>query len=209
MKHIPYTYLIYCIKTEQFYYGVRYSKNCHPDDLWKTYYTSSIYVHDLIRKYGKDSFLYQIRKTFTSSGKARKWEETILRRLKVKQRSDFINKSNSVCPSGANRMWVTNCKTNRFIDINDYDNYIGWSPGRTFSRNHKEKISKTRKSQGIVNIPNHSEYQKHKWSEMRKGKINGRDTSKSITVKGITYSRIKDASAATGLSRYILVNHYL
>lgn len=38
---IFYTYLIKCIPTGEYYYGVRYSVNSNPDELQKTYFTSS------------------------------------------------------------------------------------------------------------------------------------------------------------------------
>ena len=37
----PYTYLIGWSKLDKWYYGCRYGINCHPDDFWKTYFTSS------------------------------------------------------------------------------------------------------------------------------------------------------------------------
>jgi hypothetical protein len=75
---IPFTYLIKCIPTNQFYYGVKYSKNCQPSDLWTSYFTSSKYVRSLIGKYGKDAFEFQIRKTFKSQKKAKIWESKVL-----------------------------------------------------------------------------------------------------------------------------------
>jgi hypothetical protein len=39
---------------------------------------------------------------------------------------------------------------------------------------------------------------------MRKGKINGRDTSKPVIVNNKKYSSIKQAMLETGLSRYII-----
>ena len=47
---IPFTYLIKHIPTNRYYYGSRYGKECHPKDLWTTYFTSSKKVKALIRK---------------------------------------------------------------------------------------------------------------------------------------------------------------
>ena len=51
-----YTYLLKFTNPEKdqklFYYGVRFAKNSSPDDLFKTYFTSSKYVRELINKYG-------------------------------------------------------------------------------------------------------------------------------------------------------------
>ena len=204
MKNIPYTYLIYCKTTKQYYYGVRYSKNCNPKDLWKSYFTSSNYVRELITKYGKNDFLFEVRKTFSNSYRARCWEQKVLTKLNVVKRNDFINKNNSGFPNGQNRAWITNGKQNKFIDILEIDNCVGWKPGKTFSQETKEKISKTRKLQNIINKPNHTKAQKIKWSMMRKGKINGRDTSKPVIINNKHYKSIKQAMVETGLSRYII-----
>ena len=88
-----YTYLLKCIPTNEFYYGVRYSKKAHPSEFWKTYFTSSKSVTDRILLFGKDSFEFQIRRTFLCSKKARVWEDRVLRKLRVLNRTDFINKS--------------------------------------------------------------------------------------------------------------------
>ena len=64
IESIPFTYLLKHIPTNKYYYGVRYRKGCHPKDLWKTYFTSSKKVKSLIKKYGKKSFIFEIRKTF-------------------------------------------------------------------------------------------------------------------------------------------------
>jgi hypothetical protein len=89
----PYTYLIYCIPTDEFYYGARWANGCHPSDLWLTYFTSSKKVHQRIELFGKDSFEFQVRKTFETGIKARKWEDTVLRRMKVIQSTKWINQS--------------------------------------------------------------------------------------------------------------------
>ena len=64
IKTIPFTYLIKHIPTNKYYYGVRFRKNCNPNDLWTKYFTSSKKVKLLIKKYGKKSFIFEIRKIF-------------------------------------------------------------------------------------------------------------------------------------------------
>lgn len=80
---IPYTYLIKCNPTNQYYYGVRYAKNCNPSDLWVNYFTSSTMVKVLIKRYGKDAFSIDIRRTFQCARDALIWEEKVLHRMKV------------------------------------------------------------------------------------------------------------------------------
>jgi len=68
---IPYTYLLKHIPTNKYYYGVRF------------------------RRYGKKSFIFEIRKTFKTKQDAINWENKVLRRMKVVQREDFLNQSDN------------------------------------------------------------------------------------------------------------------
>lgn len=95
MLFIPFTYLVRHIPTNRVYYGVRYSSRSNPNDLWTTYYTSSKQVHKLIDEYGVDSFEFEIRRTFSDSEKAKKWENTVLRRINARGHHQFINVSNN------------------------------------------------------------------------------------------------------------------
>ena len=91
---VPYTYLIKHKLTGRVYYGSRYAKGCHPDDLWKKYFTSSKDIKFYIKKYGRSSFEYEVRKTFTNILKCQEWEYKVLKRLNAVSRDNFINKSN-------------------------------------------------------------------------------------------------------------------
>ena len=91
LKSIPFTYLLKHIPTKKYYYGVRFKKNCHPNDLWTKYFTSSKKVKGLIKRYGKKSFIFEIRKTFKTQREAIKWENKVLKRMKVIYRKDFLN----------------------------------------------------------------------------------------------------------------------
>ena len=95
---IYYTYYIFNTKTNQHYYGARWANGCHPGDLWTTYFTSSKKVKALIEQYGAQSFIVQIRKTFTSETSCREWERKVLSRLKIKSRSDWINEGICAAP---------------------------------------------------------------------------------------------------------------
>ena len=91
----PYTYLIVHIPSGKKYYGVRYAQGCSPSDLWDTYFTSSKAVKKLIDKDGRDSFKLKIRKVFTNIDEAIKWEGRFLKKVKARQREDFLNKHNN------------------------------------------------------------------------------------------------------------------
>jgi len=92
---IPYTYLLKHIPTNKYYYGVRFRRCCNPNDLWVNYFSSSTKVKGLIKKYGKKSFIFEIRKTFKSKQAAINWENKVLKRMKVVQREDFLNQSDN------------------------------------------------------------------------------------------------------------------
>lgn len=96
----PYTYLIGWTKYNIWYYGVRFANysekdTANPQELWVTYFTSSKYVQECREKYGEPDII-QIRKVFQEKETARLWEHKVLRRLKVVDRKDFLNKSDAI-----------------------------------------------------------------------------------------------------------------
>lgn len=64
----PYTYLIGWSNLNKYYYGVRYKKDCEPNDLWVLYFTSSQEVQEYRAIYG-DPDVIQVRKTFKTKEK--------------------------------------------------------------------------------------------------------------------------------------------
>lgn len=89
-----YTYLIKCTVNNKFYYGVRWANKFPPsEDLWVKYFTSSKIVKSLIKEYGKEAFIFEIRKVFAKKNEAIAWEEKVLRRLNVLKLPDiWLNK---------------------------------------------------------------------------------------------------------------------
>lgn len=96
---IPFTYYLLHKPTGLKYYGVRYKKGCHPDDLWNKYFSSSKDVKQLIEQYGLQSFEVEVRKTFGNIKSAKDWEHKVLSRLKVISKKDWLNKSYGYAPS--------------------------------------------------------------------------------------------------------------
>tara|TARA_B110000503_G_scaffold24322_1_gene38379 strand:+ start:696 stop:1328 length:633 start_codon:yes stop_codon:yes gene_type:complete len=90
MSHTPYTYLLGWSKTNKYYYGVRYAKDCDPTDLWTTYFTSSKHVKHYSNKHGKPDII-DIRETFDSVESATEWENKVLKRMSVVNDSRFLN----------------------------------------------------------------------------------------------------------------------
>lgn len=91
MNHIPYTYLITHLPSGRKYYGVRYAKNCHPSDLWTTYFTSSTKIKKLIEQDGVDAFTAIVRKTFENSTSAILWETRVLTKLNIPYNDEYLN----------------------------------------------------------------------------------------------------------------------
>jgi hypothetical protein len=144
IKNIPFTYLIKHIPTNKYYYGVMYRKGCHPNDLWKKYFTSSKKVKNLIKRCGKKSFIFEIRKTFKTPQKALNWEYKVLKRLKVIHRDDFLNLTDnkSVDPKylskinkGKNNPWYNKKHTKESIEKIRFA-----SLNRKHTKESKEKI---------------------------------------------------------------------
>lgn len=94
----PFTYYLFHRPTGRKYYGVRYAKNCHPRDLWTTYFSSSSRIKALIQEHGEASFDVEVRKTFETKDEAMRWENRVLQRLKVVTRSDWLNCHDSLSP---------------------------------------------------------------------------------------------------------------
>jgi hypothetical protein len=100
ITYTPYTYLIGWSKLNKWYYGVRYAEKysnsclyktgCHPDDLWKTYFTSSKVVKKYRSEYGEPDIV-KVRRIFTSKTKAILWEEKVLQRLHVLESDKWLN----------------------------------------------------------------------------------------------------------------------
>lgn len=89
---IPYTYMIGWSSLNLWYYGRRTAKGCHPNELWKTYFTSSKYVSKTRKDLGEPDIV-QVRKIFDNVLECCEWEVTVLRRLKVLTSDKWLNKA--------------------------------------------------------------------------------------------------------------------
>jgi len=74
--------------------GVRYARNCHPDDLWTSYFTSSKHVKSFREQHGEPDII-EVRQTFNDSLQAREWEEKVLRRLNSVKSQRWLNRQNA------------------------------------------------------------------------------------------------------------------
>lgn len=93
-KFIPYTYLIGWKKYNKWYYGRRTAKNCHPSELWVTYFTSSKYVKNFTKLHGNPDVI-EIRKLFPNEPKkCSVWESKVLEKINVQHNDKWLNKKN-------------------------------------------------------------------------------------------------------------------
>ena len=131
MERNCFTYLIGWSNQNLWYYGVRYSRKATPESLWVTYFTSSKHVRRVRRLYGEPDII-KIRKVFGDNAvKAKKWEETVLRRLNVRQKKEWLNISRNNSFRGASTSWNEGLTKETSLTL----------------KLTSEKISKTRKGQ--------------------------------------------------------------
>ena len=152
---MPYTYLIINLLTNERYYGVRYSKNCYPEELGIKYFSSSKIVQNLIKEKGIENFKFQIRKIFKNREDACSWESKVLRRLNVKAKLNWLNQSNNAGPFYANKI---------------------------FSEEHRRKLSIASKGNQTFKGKKHSEETKMKISKANKGKKHSEETKRKMSL---------------------------
>jgi hypothetical protein len=163
---MPYTYLIGWSKNKKYYYGVRYSKKSHPDDLWQTYFTSSKHVKEYMIEHGSPDII-KIRKIFDDVDSARKWETRVLKKLSVKDREDFLNQTDNIsisleaCQRGQQKIdYKKMGESLKKFYLEADENYIKQiKKNRYLGLLNKSEISAKRQSEGI------RKYQKESWSD--------------------------------------------
>ena len=189
IRNIPFTYLIKHVPTNKYYYGVRFKKGCHPNDLWTKYFTSSKKVKGLIRKYGKKSFKFEIRKTFKTCKQALNWEHKVLKRLKVIYKDNFLNLTDnkSVDPKYLSK--INKGKNNPFYNKKHNKNIIEKIRLSSLKRKHTEE---TKNKIRLFNIgKKHSKKTIKKLilasigNTNRKGKKHSKKTIEKLRLAGI------------------------
>ena len=87
-----YTYLIGWSQHGKFYYGCQFGKKSNPDNLWKTYFTSSRHVKAFRAEHGEPDIV-EVRKIFGGDGSAcRKWEERVLTKIVNRRDGMWLNR---------------------------------------------------------------------------------------------------------------------
>lgn len=183
MQHIPYTYIIGWADLDKWYYGVRYSQNCTPDDLWNPYRTSSKYVKRFIEEYGEPDII-SIRQIFNTSEDARMWEHKVLRRLKAAKSERWLNQTDNISintelnigrkATDKTRLKMSNSRKGELNPMYG-SSRKGHNKGFIHSEETKQKISIS-KTGGKV-----SEETKLKMSNSRKGKPKSEETKQKMS----------------------------
>lgn len=89
---MAYTYQIGWTQHNKFYYGGRWAKDCSPDDLWNTYFTSSKHVKAFRKEHGEPDII-QVRKVFDDADKCKLYENKVLKKLNVLNSDKWLNKN--------------------------------------------------------------------------------------------------------------------
>jgi hypothetical protein len=130
----PYFYIIRHISSGKMYAGSRWGKNCHPNDLLKTYITHSNKIKNIISKEGLDSFEVLRIDSYCDGLHPYDYEKSFLEINNCAESDTWINGHN-------NHLFVYGTKEYKNFMIRKYgvDN-----PNKLFST--RQKIKTTRKS---------------------------------------------------------------
>lgn len=88
----PYTYSLLHLVSGNRYYGVRWGKNCHPSELWITYFSSSKYILGILEREGLEAFSYRVSRVFSNVQDAKLWEHKVLSRVKAATNPKMLNR---------------------------------------------------------------------------------------------------------------------
>lgn len=185
---MPYTYLIGWSEHKTFYYGCRFSKKCHPDDLWNGYYTSSRYVQEFRKMHGEPDII-QIRKISDCIDIIRKWETKVLKRMKVIHSDKWLNRTDNISISLSSSVY----KHTEEIKNNKSKARFG----KKHSDETKEKIRKGnfgRKNEYAIGV------KRPDLSLNMKGSNN--PNAKETFYNGKIYSTMNEMSEKLGISLY-------
>lgn len=91
--YTPFTYIIGWSEHKKFYYGAKWAKGCHPNDLWESYFTSSEYVKDFRKENGEPDII-RIHRIFDNPKDCVTFESKYLIRINAKNNPLFLNKIN-------------------------------------------------------------------------------------------------------------------
>lgn len=146
----PYTYLIGWKQHDVWYYGVRFAKNCDPDELWVTYFTSSKHVKEFRCIYGEPDVI-QVRMHCRTKQLASNIERKVLLRIKRSGNwNKWLNKGIAGAHYGPHtpeaKLKMSLCQVGRVYKKRNQETYDKISKaltGKSLSEEHKLSISKS------------------------------------------------------------------
>lgn len=174
--YTPYTYLIGWSHLNKWYYGCSYksaTKKANPDQLWKSYFTSSKIVKNFRKKYGEPDII-QIRKKFNTAEQALQWEAKVIIRMNMVNDQKFLNQRNM---SGKFRNKSGYCHTEK-----SKENYR-----KSFTEDRKQKLS-------ILSIKNNSMMSKEsrKKAGEKNSKTRKENREKYIKENSLLYNKSRN-----------------
>ena len=143
MDYIPYTYLVGWSKLDLWYYGVQYSKKANPQNLWRSYFTSSKYVRKAREQYGEPDVV-EVRKTFTNKDSARLWEHKVLVRMKVRKDKRWLNQTDNLHHYNIEPKAPWN--KGKSMSDEQKQKLSAINKGKTLSEEHRRKMSQAQRS---------------------------------------------------------------
>jgi len=100
---MSYVYFIKWSFSGVWYYGRRTAHNCCPGELWVTYFTSSKYVKEYVKKHGNPDII-QVRKIFKDHKKCELYETRFLNKTKAVLNANSLNRSNATSKMSSKNM---------------------------------------------------------------------------------------------------------
>jgi len=166
----PYVYLIGWKELDTWYCGCEYKKKAHPENLWKTYFTSSKRVKKFRLQQGEPDHI-EILKECSSSQEALEYEEQKLIEFDVLHKDNWLNQS------------IRGKKFGRFGPFSEESKrkMSEAAKGRIFSEEHKRKIGEKSKGRNTMKGIKLSEETKRKIGEKSKGRKHSLETRKKLS----------------------------
>jgi hypothetical protein len=141
-----FTYRIGWSQLNEFYYGVRYARGCHPSDLWVSYFTSSRHVEACRKLHGEPDII-QVRREFGDNpDKAVKWELKVLRRMNIGTNPRYLNRTRRNAFGGRSEVWnIGRTKLNCHITKVTSQKISKSRKGQKSSERTKERLSQVQR----------------------------------------------------------------
>lgn len=135
-------------------YGARYAKThkllykngAHPDDLWKTYFTSSDLVFSFRKEFGEPDII-EVRRIFQTVEDTLSWERKVLKRMKVRFSDNWLNKTDSagipisiIISSNQRRIYTDETKKKMSVSIKN--NWSKRKADKAYNGGNRKGLSK-------------------------------------------------------------------